>query len=89
MDPYEHSLVFNGIQYATEFYPADYSQLNPPSPEFLSTVYWKHLYKISPENKNEISFYTSDITDDFKIIVQGIGGNDVVSGEKTISVIKP
>ncbi len=89
VDPYEHSLVFNGIQYAMEFYPADYSQLNPPGPEFLSIVYWKHLYKISPENKDEISFYTSDITGNFKIIVQGIGGNDVVSGEKTIRVAKP
>jgi hypothetical protein len=89
IDPYDHSLAFNGIQYAMEFYPADYSQLNPPAPEFLSTVYWKHLYKISPENQDEISFYTSDITGDFKIIVQGIGGNDVVSGEKTIIVVKP
>jgi hypothetical protein len=85
---YSNAQVFKGIYYSAEFYPEDYAQLNPPAPEYLSTIYWKHLFKLSAEGKNEVSFYTSDITGPFKIIVQGIGDGDVVSGEKTFMVNK-
>jgi hypothetical protein len=88
-DSHNHNKTMDGIFYSMEFYPADYGQFNPPAPEYLSTVYWKHLFKILPVANNQISFYTSDMTGPFKIIVQGIGENDVVSGEKTIVVKKP
>ncbi len=88
-DKYERGKTFNGIHYSVEFYPSDYAQYNPPEPEFLSTIYWKHLYEISPANTTPLTFYTSDITGAFKIIVQGIGDTDVISGEKTIVVSKP
>lgn len=89
IDPNDNRLMFDGIKYAMEFYPADYSQVNPPDPELLSTIYWKHQFIISPKGDNKISFYTSDVTGDFKIIVQGISANEVIYDEKTIMVQKP
>jgi hypothetical protein len=86
---YQYSLSVKGIYYTMQFYPSDYAQFNPPEPEFLSTIYWKHMVKISPEAANEVSFYTSDITGPFKIVVQGVSENGVVSAEKTILVNKP
>jgi len=76
------------IHYTMEFYPADYAQLSPAAPEYLSTIYWKELYNISSGKENNISFYTSDIIGDFKIIVQGITDKGVVYGEKTFTVKK-
>lgn len=81
--------AFDGINYASEFYPADYLQYNPSSPEYVSTIYWKHLYKIIPGKDTGIKFYTSDITGTFKIVVQGVGADDVIFAEKTFVVKKP
>ena len=72
-----------------EYYPADYLQYNPSAPEYISTIYWKHLYKIIPGKETAIKFYTSDIAGAFKIIVQGVCANDVISAEKTFTVSKP
>ena len=87
--PYESSKTLKGIYYAMEFYPADYLKYNPANPEYVSTLYWKHLFEIIPGKENAITFYTSDITGAFKIVVQGVTENDVVSGEKTFTVSKP
>ena len=80
---------FAGIYYSVEYYPADYLQYNPSAPEYISTIYWKHLYKIIPGKETAIKFYTSDIAGAFKIIVQGVCANDVISAEKTFTVSKP
>ena len=80
--------IFNGIHYSMQFYPADYAQVNPSAPEYLSTIYWKHLYKITPGKEVPIEFYTSDITGAFKIIIQGVAGKDVVYGERSFTVSK-
>ncbi|MDB5114772.1 MAG: hypothetical protein JWQ79_264 [Mucilaginibacter sp.] len=81
-------LKLKGIYAAQEFYPSDYSQVNPSAPEYLSTIYWKHRLKVSSDKDTEFSFYTSDITGKFKIVVQGVAKTDVVYGEKTFNVIK-
>jgi len=81
-------LRFNGINGAQEFYPADYSK-KLEEKQYLSTLYWKHLVKISSVKDAELSFYTGDITGKFKIVIQGITGNDVTYGETTFNVTKP
>ena len=78
---------FTGIYLAQEFYPADYSA-GPSGPQYLSTLYWKHLLKITAGKYTEFSFDTSDITGRFKIVIQGVTGNDVVYGEKIFNVVK-
>ncbi len=80
--------TLNGIYYAMEFYGSDYSKINPPITEYLSTIYWKHLLRLSSTTKNAFSFYTSDIAGQFKIIIQGISPDDVIYGEKVFKVVK-
>ncbi len=79
---------FKGIYAAQEFYPIDYSKTDPSAPMYISTLYWKHQLKVSSLRDTEFSFYTSDITGRFKIVVQGVTGNDVTYGEKAFNVVK-
>ncbi|QKJ28975.1 hypothetical protein HQ865_04140 [Mucilaginibacter mali] len=81
-------LIFQGIYAAREFYGADYAKINPTEPDYLSTICWKHGVGISSEKETEISFYTSDITGKFRIVVQGITNSDVVYGEDSFTVRK-
>jgi len=83
-----YMLYLNGIDEPQEFYPLDYSK-KPTEEQYLSTLYWKHLLKISSGNNAELSFYTGDITGKFKIVIQGVTGNEVTYGETTFNVTKP
>jgi len=82
---YTGTTAINGIFYSKEFYPEDYSAFNPPEPEYLSTIYWNHLIKLTSAEKI-LHFYTSDIIGPFKIIIQGISSQGVVYAEKEINV---
>ena len=73
-----------GIHLAKEFYSNDYKDANEPA--FFSTLYWNYGILVSPKKENEISFYTSDITGKFRIIVQGISDRDVVYAEHFFDV---
>ena len=82
------AVTFKGIYAAQEFYPSDYSEVNPSQPEYISTLYWKHQLMLQKGKAQEVSFYTSDITGPFKVIVQGITDSDVIYGETKFSVTK-
>lgn len=81
---------FPGIYAAKEFYGADYSKPNsdPSEPDYSSTIYWKNTLLINSSTPTELSFYTSDITGKFRIVVQGITNSDVVYGEGSFMVTK-
>lgn len=81
---------FPGIYAAKEFYGSDYSKPDSTSsePDYSSTIYWKNSLLMNSDQPTELSFYTSDITGKFRIVVQGITNNDVVYGENTFSVTK-
>ncbi len=81
-------LKFKGIYAAQEFYPSDYSEINPSQPEYLSTIYWKNQLLLKKGEVQEFSFYTGDITGPFKVVVQGITEDDVIYGEAIFNVKK-
>jgi len=81
-------IVFKGIYNAKEYYGADYKLLDPLEPDYLSTVFWKHDVMLSADKEEVLSFYTSDITGKFRIVVQGVTQNDVVYGETSFEVQK-
>lgn len=78
-----------GIYESKEFYGADYAIVNPSQPEYLSTIFWRHLVAVTSVKDVDLSFYTGDITGKFRIVVQGITTNGVVFNENTITVKKP
>lgn len=82
-------LTVNGIYYSKEFYGSDYSQFSLSAPDYFSTIYWKHLIYINSKNDVEFSFYTSDITGPFRIVLQGITQGDVIYGEKEFEINRP
>ncbi len=84
----EGMMAFTGVYMAREFYGADYAQINPPDPDYLSTICWKHDVRVNSYSETELSFYTSDITGKFRIVVQGITNQDVVYGEDSFTVQK-
>jgi hypothetical protein len=81
-------LSFTGVYMAKEFYGADYKFSNPTEPDYLSTICWKHGISLNSEKEIDLSFYTSDITGKFRIVVQGITNEDVVYGEDSFTVQK-
>jgi hypothetical protein len=81
--------LLHGIYEAKQYYGSDYAVANPTEPEYFSTIFWKHLVLLNSQNETELSFYTSDVTGKFKIIVQGVTGNGVIYKEHSINVSKP
>lgn len=75
---------FSAIRYPKEFYIDNYKDLTEPA--FFSTIYWNYGTILNKEKDTEITFYTSDITGMFKIIVQGATSNDVIYAEKRFEV---
>ncbi|GAB3934519.1 hypothetical protein [Mucilaginibacter myungsuensis] len=81
-------LIFRGVFNGKEHYGADYKKLDPLDDDFLSTVLWKHDIMLSTDSDTELSFYTSDITGKFRIVVQGVTDKDVVYSEAIFNVKK-
>ncbi len=84
----EHILFLKGIYAAQEFYNTDYSKINATEEMFLSTIYWNHSLVVDATQKSELWFYTSDIPGKFRVVVQGVTGEDVLFGEYQFNVIK-
>lgn len=74
----------NGVHIHKEFYLNDYK--DPQEPAFFSTVYWNYGTILNGNKPTELSFYTSDITGKFRVVVQGVTRKDLVYAEKFFDV---
>ncbi|TDO24627.1 hypothetical protein [Pedobacter duraquae] len=65
------------------YYVNDFA--DPQESAFVSTIYWDHarVVKLQPQ---EITFFTSDITGKFRVVVQGLSNNDVLYGQYDFEV---
>ncbi len=81
-----NTISIDGIYNSKEFYADDYAGVPSTEPEYLSTIFWKHLCKVNSDKEIELNFYTSDITGIYKIIVQGISSADVLYATKEIEI---
>ncbi len=77
--------LVKGIHLEKEFYQNDYK--DPNEPAFFSTIYWNYSTLLNSKKATELSFYTSDITGKFRIVVQGVSNKDVVYAEHFFEVI--
>ncbi|HEX8462054.1 MAG TPA: hypothetical protein VF623_11510 [Segetibacter sp.] len=84
----EYQAKIDGIYTKKEFYVADFSKSDASDPQYLSTIYWNHSLLTNDNGEADVTFYTSDISGRFKIVVQGITDKDVVYGEKVFDVRK-
>jgi hypothetical protein len=67
--------AYEGCQDKKEFYSPDYSKSeikNNRIPDYRNTLCWKPDLHTGKDGKTEFSFYTSDESSDFTIVVEGI-----------------
>lgn len=76
--------LVKGIHLEKEFYHNDYK--DPNEPAFFSTIYWNYGTFLKTNEETELSFYCSDITGKFRVVVQGITDNNVIYAEHFFEV---
>jgi len=70
--------VYEGCQVQKYFNSPDYSsevKIDKHLPDFRNTLFWKPDLHTSKDGQAEVSFYTSDETSEYTIIVEGISAN--------------
>jgi hypothetical protein len=86
----ENKKIFTlpAVYVAKQFYGSDYGVANPSAPEYVSTIFWKNIVEVNAGKPTELSFYASDVTGRFRIVVQGVTDDDVVYGQSYITINK-
>ncbi|WP_133053937.1 hypothetical protein [Niastella yeongjuensis] len=85
-EPNTTILQYEGIKMGKELYNIGEEEIASPGPLFVSTIYWSPALVFDKNGKAEASFYTSDITGRFRIVVNGMAANDVFYATGTIEV---
>lgn len=69
-----HTLKYPGFYRAREFYSPDYSEQSEQQtiPDLRTTLYWNPTVVTDTTGRAHVSFYTSDVTSSYKIIVEGM-----------------
>lgn len=62
---------YPGYSSAREFYVPKYDEEPSAKPDYRATLYWNPLVQFNGR-KAEIEFYNNDVSDKFKVVVQGI-----------------
>jgi hypothetical protein len=86
VEPSDKAVFMKGIYAAREFYGVDMDSISWLQPQYLSTLYWNQGIFIGENGEAEFSFYTGDISGEFRIVVQGIGVTDIISSENYFTV---
>lgn len=79
-------LKVDGIYSEREFYGVESTPDNSSEDQFLSTLFWKPGIIMNHKSESKFTFFTGDITGRFRIIVQGLGVNDLIFGEKMFTI---
>jgi hypothetical protein len=77
---------YDGIYGARDFYELSDEERSLSAPQYLSTLYWKAGIEVNKSGSSGLSFYSSDITGTFRIVVQGITESGVFYSAKTITI---
>jgi hypothetical protein len=79
-------LPYDGIKMGKEFYKVDLSEATTDNPLNISTIYWSPSLVFDKDGKAEASFYTGDITGRFRIVVNGLAGDNLFYASEFIDV---
>jgi hypothetical protein len=79
-------LQYDGIKIGKEFYKIDLSEATTGNPLYNSTLYWSPTLTFDKDGKAEATFNTSDITGRFRIVVNGITGENMFYATGIIEV---
>lgn len=81
------AVAFEGVLYAKEFYPVNYPDPENASLDYRSTIFWDKICLVNTKHETNLSFFTSDVTGKFRIVIQGLLGHDRFYQQKEITVI--
>jgi len=86
-------LNFNhpGYGQAKKFYEPVYKfkRQEDARPDYRSTIYWKPTIELDADNKTSVSFYTSDATSPYKIVLEGITlDGEIIRFETDLNLVK-
>jgi hypothetical protein len=90
LNPQSVSLDYEGLQRQRVFYSPHYSdqkQRESRIPDRRNLLYWAPKVTLSKEGKRQLEFYTSDLTGDYTIVIEGLTKDGMAgSTEQTFSV---
>jgi hypothetical protein len=75
--------VMNGIAGGKEYYDTEEEKSNNP---YRSTMYWQSGLLTDADGEAELKFAAGALTDNFRIVVQGITPDNLISGYGTVTV---
>jgi hypothetical protein len=87
LDPHSTVIDYESLQSAREFYSPVYDtpqQTESRLPDFRKLLYWSPDIKTNIKGEKNISFYSSDLSGKFAIVLQGISKD----GETGTSVVE-
>ncbi len=76
----------NPVFTSREFYGVNTDSAGLIEPQFLSTLFWRPGLMNNEKGETEFSFFTGDITGKFRIVIQGVGLQDMIYGEQSFDV---
>jgi hypothetical protein len=79
-----HSILvdYEGMQWEREFYAPSYATEEESAarlPDFRDLMFWSPEIHFDAQGKSRVSFYTSDLPGNYKIVIQGIGPDGRIS----------
>jgi hypothetical protein len=75
LDPHSTVIDYDGLQSQREFYSPVYEtpqQSESRLPDFRKLLFWSPDIKTNAKGENEISFFSSDLSGKFVVVLQGI-----------------
>ncbi|HTJ49739.1 MAG TPA: TonB-dependent receptor plug domain-containing protein [Cyclobacteriaceae bacterium] len=74
-----HNLKYPGFYKAREFYSPKYdvAEGNEKVPDIRNTLYWNPSIKTDKNGNVKISFFTSDVSAEYKVVMEGISKNGI------------
>jgi hypothetical protein len=87
LDPHATVIDYDGLQLQRVFYSPVYEtpeQVNSHLPDFRNLLYWSPAVKTNGKGRQDISFYSSDMTGRYLVVLQGLTP-DGKAGTATVS----
>ncbi|SDM26062.1 hypothetical protein SAMN05421813_108132 [Daejeonella rubra] len=76
----------NPVFTSREFYGVNTDSAGLIEAQFISTLFWQPGLMNNEKGETEFSFITGDITGKFRIIIQGVGIENMIFGEQSFTV---
>jgi hypothetical protein len=92
VDPKALLVEYEGLQHTREFFQPVYDNATQQAnrvPDLRTTLFWAPAVKIDATGKKQLSFYTSDVSGKYLVVVQGLTTNGKAGSTTYSFEVKP